>query len=94
MYDQVVAYIDWDSARVGHPGIDLGWSRLEAALAYSPAAADEITHGWATVTGQGPDSLAYWDLVAALQTHADLGSHTGKRDAFLRAALARMEDDR
>jgi aminoglycoside phosphotransferase (APT) family kinase protein len=86
--DRVVAYIDWDSA-VGHPGIDLGWSRLEAALAYSPAAADEIAHGWAMVTGREPDSLGYWDLVAALQTHADLGTHTGRRDAFLRAALAR-----
>lgn len=88
--DQVSAYIDWDGTGVGHPGIDLGWSRLEAALAYSAPAADAIVHGWTDVTGSPPDRLAYWDLTAALQNDADIGDRRAGRDQFLNGALHRL----
>lgn len=89
--ESVVALIDWDGSGLGNPGIDLGWARLEAALAYSPGAADEITYGWVDVTGHEPANLAYWDLVAALQSHADIGDRTEGRDQFLRAAMKRLD---
>ncbi len=49
-------YVDWDGAGVGRRGVDLGWSRFEAALQYSPSAADEIVRGWAEETGPSQTS--------------------------------------
>ncbi|MEQ4210412.1 aminoglycoside phosphotransferase family protein [Actinopolymorpha sp. B9G3] len=49
--DAFVGYIDWDTAGVGRPGIDLGWCRLETALHYSEEAADQILLGWRDETG-------------------------------------------
>jgi len=89
--DTVVALIDWDSTGTGKPGIDLGWARLEAALGYSMSAADEIVHGWTDVVGRAPDNLAYWDLVASLQNHAEIGDRSAGRDDFLRSAMRRID---
>lgn len=89
--DTFIGYIDWDTAGVGQPGVDLGWSRLDAALHYSPQAADEILRGWIDAFGSEPHLLAYWDAVAALQTFADIGKFTRSRDDFLRSALQRMD---
>jgi aminoglycoside phosphotransferase (APT) family kinase protein len=88
--DTFVGYIDWDGAGVGDPGVDLGWCRLEAALHYSEAAADQILLGWRDETGHDPELIAYWDVVAALQSDADIGERTGRRDEFLRSALKRL----
>jgi aminoglycoside phosphotransferase (APT) family kinase protein len=85
-----VGYIDWDTAGVGDPGIDLGWSRLETALHYSEEAANQILRGWTDETGQDPNLIAYWDAVAALQSEADIGEFTTRRDEFLRSALKRI----
>lgn len=89
--DSIVALIDWDSTGTGNPGIDLGWARLEATLAYSTAAADQITPGWVDITGNEPESLAYWDLIAALQNHAHIGDRTYGRNQFLQAAMKRID---
>jgi aminoglycoside phosphotransferase (APT) family kinase protein len=88
--DTLTGFIDWDTAGVGHPGIDLGWARFDAALRYPMSAVDEIQRGWTEATGREPEQLAYWDAVAALQSDADIGPFTEARDAFLRHALARL----
>jgi aminoglycoside phosphotransferase (APT) family kinase protein len=67
-----VGVVDWDAAGVGHPGIDLGTLRLDAAILFGLPAADEVLEGWRRATGQAADAMAYWDLVAALTTPPDL----------------------
>jgi aminoglycoside phosphotransferase (APT) family kinase protein len=64
--------IDWDCAGAGTPGIDLGTLRLDAALYHGPGAAGQILDGWRQATGQEPEHVAYWDVVAALTTVGDM----------------------
>jgi aminoglycoside phosphotransferase (APT) family kinase protein len=66
--------VDWDAAGVGHPGIDLGTLRLDAAILFGLPAAGEILEGWRQATGQAADAMAYWDLVAALTTLTDMAT--------------------
>jgi aminoglycoside phosphotransferase (APT) family kinase protein len=67
-----VGMVDWDAAGVGHPGIDLGTLRLDAAITFGLPAAAEILEGWQQATGQAAGTMAYWDLVAALTTPPDM----------------------
>lgn len=62
--------IDWKSAGVGHPGVDLGSLRMRAALAYGLSAADEATTGWEHTAGTVAKGTAYWDAIAAIYTPA------------------------
>src|SRR6266508_1423147 len=41
-----VGMVDWDAAGVGHPGIDLGSLRCDAAIMFGLPAAAEILDGW------------------------------------------------
>ena len=70
--ERCVGLVDWDAAGVGHPGIDLGTLRLDAAILFGLPAAAEVLEGWRQATGQAADAMAYWDLVAALTTPTDL----------------------
>jgi aminoglycoside phosphotransferase (APT) family kinase protein len=70
--DALVGLVDWDQAGAGHPGVDLGWQRYDAALLFGPAAAAEVLAGWREAAGRDPEAVAYWDVVAALATPADL----------------------
>lgn len=83
--------IDWKSAGVGHPGVDLGSLRMRAAFAFGARAADEVTDAWEQAMRRSADSVAYWDVVAALHTPYD--EQTELRDAFLDEALGRLERD-
>lgn len=69
---QHVATIDWEAAGVGNPGVDLGSLRLDAALMHGRGAADEVTIGWTQVIGEAPEDESLWDVVAALNTPADM----------------------
>jgi aminoglycoside phosphotransferase (APT) family kinase protein len=68
----LVGLVDWDAAGVGHPGIDLGTLRCDAAVVFGPPAAAEILHGWRQIAARADDMVAYWDLVAALTTPTDM----------------------
>lgn len=70
--DDLVGVIDWDCAGVGHPGIDLGSLRCDAAIQFGVPAAAEVLAGWEQASGRAADSVAYWDVVAALSTPPDL----------------------
>lgn len=70
--DSFVGMIDWDSAGAGHCGVDLGSIRLDAALMFGLPAAAEVLAGWQRATGREPDGTAYWDVVASLNTPADM----------------------
>jgi aminoglycoside phosphotransferase (APT) family kinase protein len=67
-----VGMVDWDAAGVGHPGVDLGTLRLDAAIMFGQPAAAEVLAGWRQATGHQADAMAYWDLVAALTTPTDM----------------------
>lgn len=68
-----VGLIDWETAGVGHYGVDLGCLRWDAALLFGPWASGEVLAGWEEASGQGATSVAYWDIVSALNAPAGLG---------------------
>ena len=100
------ALIDWKTAGVGNPGVDLGSMRMQVALRYGLTAADLISEGWERQTGRPATHVAYWDAVAALNTPTmmegwpdcdpidhPLGAQavTIRRDAFLRQAVDQLD---
>jgi aminoglycoside phosphotransferase (APT) family kinase protein len=72
--ERCVGIVDWDAAGVGHPGIDLGTLRLDAAVVFGLPATAEVLEGWQQATGQAANTMAYWDLVAALTTPTDMAT--------------------
>lgn len=105
--DTCVTLIDWKTAGAGDPGVDLGQLRMKMAVQYGPAAPGHVLDGWQRESGRQATNVPYWDAMAALQTPADLddwepgfddrgnplsaSAVTGRRDAFLRAALDRLD---
>ena len=103
--DRCVALIDWKTAGVGDPGVDLGSLRMQMALQYGHDAPAHVLEGWERQAGRAASAVPYWDAVAALNTptvmhgwpgFADDGSPldaaavTERRDAFLRTALDQL----
>lgn len=103
--DRCVALIDWKTAGVGDPGVDLGSLRMQMALQYGQDAPAHVLEGWERQAGRAAIAVPYWDAVAALNTptvlhdwpgFADDGSPldaaavTERRDAFLRTALDQL----
>jgi aminoglycoside phosphotransferase (APT) family kinase protein len=100
--DRCVALIDWKTAGVGDPGVDLGSLRMQMAILYGQDAPAHVLEGWQEQAGRTATAVPYWDAVAALNTptvmqgwlaFADDGSPldasavTERRDTFLRIAL-------
>jgi aminoglycoside phosphotransferase (APT) family kinase protein len=85
----VQALIDWKTAGVGSPGVDLGELRKQVAIMYGADAPRHVLIGWERASGRRASDVAYWDAVAALNTPTRLYDETATagRDAFLRAAL-------
>jgi aminoglycoside phosphotransferase (APT) family kinase protein len=94
--DDVAALIDWKTAGVGAPGVDLSGLRNQLAIMFGPDAPDLVLDGWERATGTEARDVAYWDAVAALNTPTELDREyrttgaTDRRDTFLRAALANL----
>jgi aminoglycoside phosphotransferase (APT) family kinase protein len=103
--DRCVALIDWKTAGVGDPGVDLGSLRMQMALQYGQDAPAHVLEGWQRQAGRAAIAVPYWDAAAALNTptvmhgwpgFADDGSPldaaavTERRDAFLRTALDQL----
>lgn len=90
--DTVRALIDWKTAGVGHPGVDLGELRKQVAIRYGDEAQRYVLEGWERAAGTRASDVAYWDATAALNTHTDAEGPAvaAARDAFLRAAIARL----
>lgn len=90
--DDVAALIDWKTAGIGAPGVDLCELRKQVAITFGPDAPDHVLDGWQRATGTMANDVAYWDAVAALNTPTELdGAPTPRRDAFLQDALTRLE---
>lgn len=95
-----VTLVDWEGAGAGHYGVDLGNLRFEESLHFGLSGADEVLAGWTQESGRDPGPLPYWDLVAALNTPADmtrwayrLPQATRRRDRFLRAVLDSLDHE-
>jgi aminoglycoside phosphotransferase (APT) family kinase protein len=86
------ALIDWKTAGVGNPGVDLGELRKQVALASGQDAPRYVLQGWERASGVRATDVAYWDAIAALNTptECDPPAHTARRDEFLRAALDKL----
>lgn len=86
---QLAALIDWKTAGVGAPGVDLCELRKQVAITFDPEAPDHVLAGWEDAAGTKAQDVAYWDAVAALNTPTELWDPavTPRRDAFLRRAL-------
>lgn len=104
--DRCLALIDWKTAGVGSPGVDLGELRMQMALQYGAGAPAQVLEGWQQHAGRQATAVAYWDIVAALNTPAvllgwpgfdddgrslDAMAITRRRDDFLRTALAALD---
>jgi aminoglycoside phosphotransferase (APT) family kinase protein len=83
---------DWGCAGVGHPGIDLGHTRLTAALSFGMDAAHDVLAGWQAEAGQPLSLPPYWDVAGALLTPPDIGDKTQLRDDFLLRALGDLSN--
>jgi aminoglycoside phosphotransferase (APT) family kinase protein len=70
--DRCTGLVDWDCAGAGSPGIDLGGARFDAALMFGLPAAEQVLKGWERAAGRRAEQVAYWDVVAALGTLADM----------------------
>ncbi|MFJ7217903.1 aminoglycoside phosphotransferase family protein [Amycolatopsis sp. NPDC098790] len=70
--DRCTGLVDWDCAGAGSPGIDLGAARFDAALMFGPPAAEQVLEGWQQAAGRRAEEVAYWDVVAASGTLADM----------------------
>lgn len=96
------ALVDWKTAGVGNPGVDLGGLRMQMALQYGLVAASHVLEGWQQHAGLAATDVPYWDAIAALNTPTvmngwsgfaddgealDTSAVTERRDAFLRNAL-------
>lgn len=87
--NKIRAFIDWKTAGVGAPGVDLCELRKQVAIAFGPEAPAHVLDGWERAASTKARDVAYWDAVAALNTPTELnGTATARRDAFLRTALA------
>jgi aminoglycoside phosphotransferase (APT) family kinase protein len=86
------ALVDWKTAGVGNPGVDLGELRKQVAILYDDDAPRHVLDGWERASGARADDIPYWDAVAALNTPTDSYSLYAalRRDDFLRAAIAQL----
>lgn len=84
--------IDWKTAGVGNPGVDLGELRKQVAITFGAEAPAEVLRGYEEAWGSSASDVAYWDVVAALNTPTvlDNPTFTMRRDNFLRAAVAEL----
>ena len=64
----VRALIDWKTAGVGNPGVDLGELRKQVAILYGHDAPKCVLQGWEQASHARAHDVPYWDAVAALNT--------------------------
>ena len=84
------AMIDWKTAGVGHPGVDLGELRKQVAIAYGMKTPRYVLEGWERAAGTKARDVPFWDATAALNTPTESNgpADAARRDEFLSVALA------
>jgi aminoglycoside phosphotransferase (APT) family kinase protein len=69
--ERIAAIVDWDSAAIDLPGMDIGYCRLDLALLMGPPAPDRFLEAYERLSGNVVEWLSAWDLVAALRALPD-----------------------
>jgi aminoglycoside phosphotransferase (APT) family kinase protein len=92
-----VGIIDWEAAGAGHHGVDLGSLRWDAAILFGRSGPAEVLSGWEEAMGREAADVAYWDIVAALNTSADMAQllpslHQAGRNDLDPKTLATRQD--
>lgn len=64
---QLVAVLDWEEAEIGDPLADVAVARLDLLWAFGPEAVHTFTRLYRDQTALDWQSLARWDLIAALR---------------------------
>ena len=84
--------IDWKTAGVGHPGVDLGELRKQVAIAYVMDAPRYVLEGWERASGTQARDVAFWDATASLNTptNSNGSADAVRRDEFLIVALSHL----
>jgi aminoglycoside phosphotransferase (APT) family kinase protein len=99
---RLTAIVDWDGARIAHPGLDVGYCRMDLALQHGQGAADTFLDAYESATGMQIPQMFVWDLLGAATALPDPerwlpGFHElGRADltpALARRRLAGFIDD-
>jgi aminoglycoside phosphotransferase (APT) family kinase protein len=90
--DTVRALIDWKTAGVGNPGVDLGELGKQVAIAYGEEAPKYVLDGWERAAGTPALDVPLWDATAALNTPTESNGpcDAARRDEFLSEAVAQL----
>jgi aminoglycoside phosphotransferase (APT) family kinase protein len=61
----MTAIVDWDDARQGYPGLDVGYCRMDLAMQHDVSVANEFLSAYESAAGMRVPQLAVWDLLGA-----------------------------
>jgi aminoglycoside phosphotransferase (APT) family kinase protein len=93
---KVTAIVDWDSAALDQPGLDVGYCRLDLAMLIGDPAPALFLEAYQRTIGDPVEQLARWDLLAAFRALPDParwlpGYHgLGRRDVTTEDMRSRM----
>jgi len=68
---RVTAVVDWDSAAIDQPALDVGYCRMDLAMLGPAGAPDAFLHAYERRAGRPITNLPFWDLLAALRALPD-----------------------
>lgn len=67
----MTAIVDWDEAKVGYPGMDVGYCRMDLAMQRGQPAADDFLTAYEAAAGMRVPHLHVWDLLGATAAMPD-----------------------
>jgi aminoglycoside phosphotransferase (APT) family kinase protein len=85
--------VDWERGSWGPIAVDLAHMRVNLAFGPRPEAAQRFVDAYAQITGRHVDSLAYWDIVDAVETSPMMSGHIHRQrlERFVTDAIRRLE---
>jgi len=87
---RLTGIVDWTTASVGAPAVDLAHMRWNLAVDHGLDAADEFLARHRELAGE-PEHVPYWDVVTAIDVLPEIDLVDGATlDEFVAAALARL----
>lgn len=64
---RLTAVVDWDQAELNHPGLDVGYCRLDLFLLAGPQAPAQFLRAYEAAAGWSVPQLPFWELLGALR---------------------------
>lgn len=75
---RLTAVVDWDFAKVDHPGVDVGYCRMGLALVFGPEAPDLFLRAYEAELGRPFPQPFFWDLLGAGYAMPDAGGRAAR----------------